>query len=76
MKATGEAMAIDREFGSALLKAIRSLEPRGHGWLWEDAEWGLSHRPPEDLGRSWNRPTPGCGGWSASCATAGPMPPG
>ena len=29
MKATGEAMAIDREFGSALLKAIRSLEPRG-----------------------------------------------
>jgi carbamoyl-phosphate synthase large subunit len=49
MKATGEAMAIDREFGSALLKAIRSLEPRGHGWLWEDAAWGLSHRPPDDL---------------------------
>jgi carbamoyl-phosphate synthase large subunit len=49
MKATGEAMAIDREFGSALLKAIRSLEPRGHGWLWEDAEWGLSHRPPADV---------------------------
>ena len=49
MKATGEAMAIDREFGTALLKAIRSLEPRGHGWLWEDPEWGLSHRPPADL---------------------------
>jgi carbamoyl-phosphate synthase large subunit len=49
MKATGEAMAIDREFGTALLKAIRSLEPRGHGWLWEDAEWGLSHRAPDDL---------------------------
>ncbi|HEX2142611.1 MAG TPA: carbamoyl-phosphate synthase large subunit, partial [Candidatus Limnocylindria bacterium] len=49
MKATGEAMAIDREFGSALLKAVRSLEPRGHGWLWEDAEWGLSHRSPDDL---------------------------
>jgi carbamoyl-phosphate synthase large subunit len=49
MKATGEAMAIDREFGTALLKAIRSLEPRGHGWLWEDAAWGLSHRPPDDL---------------------------
>ena len=49
MKATGEAMAIDREFGSALLKAIRSLEPRGHGWLWEDPDWGLSHRPPDDL---------------------------
>ncbi len=49
MKATGEAMAIDREFGSALLKAIRSLEPKGRGWLWEDGAWGLSHRPPEDL---------------------------
>jgi carbamoyl-phosphate synthase large subunit len=49
MKATGEAMAIDREFGPALLKAIRSLEPRGHGWLWEDPDWGLSHRRPDDL---------------------------
>jgi len=49
MKATGEAMAIDREFGSALLKAIRSLEPRGRGWLWEDPAWGLSAGPPEDL---------------------------
>jgi len=49
MKATGEAMAIDREFGSALLKAIRSLEPRGRGWLWEDPDWQLSHRRPADL---------------------------
>jgi carbamoyl-phosphate synthase large subunit len=49
MKATGEAMAIDREFGPALLKAIRSLEPRGRGWLWEDRAWGLSHRRPDDL---------------------------
>jgi carbamoyl-phosphate synthase large subunit len=49
MKATGEAMAIDREFGPALLKAIRSLEPRGRGWLWEDPEWGLSHQRPDDL---------------------------
>ncbi|HUF06663.1 MAG TPA: carbamoyl-phosphate synthase large subunit, partial [Candidatus Binatia bacterium] len=49
MKATGEAMAIDREFGPALLKAIRSLEPRGHGWLWEDPAWELDRRPPEDL---------------------------
>ena len=38
MKATGEAMAIDREFGPALLKAVRSLEPRGRGWLWEDPD--------------------------------------
>ncbi|HUH16432.1 MAG TPA: carbamoyl-phosphate synthase large subunit [Methylomirabilota bacterium] len=49
MKATGEAMAIDREFGSALLKAIRSLEPRGRGWLWEDPDWQLSHRRPPDV---------------------------
>jgi carbamoyl-phosphate synthase large subunit len=49
MKATGEAMAIDREFGSALLKAIRSLEPRGRGWTWEDPAWNLTHRPPDDL---------------------------
>ncbi|HET9416571.1 MAG TPA: carbamoyl-phosphate synthase large subunit, partial [Candidatus Limnocylindria bacterium] len=49
MKATGEAMAIDREFGSALLKAIRSLEPRGRGWLWEDPAWGLADGAPPDL---------------------------
>ena len=49
MKATGEAMAIDREFGPALLKAVRSLEPRGRGWLWEDAAWGLADGPPADL---------------------------
>ncbi|MCV0403420.1 MAG: carbamoyl-phosphate synthase large subunit [Chloroflexi bacterium] len=49
MKATGEAMAIDREFGPALLKAIRSLEPRGRGWLWEDPAWNLEHRPPDDV---------------------------
>ena len=49
MKATGEAMAIDREFGPALLKAIRSLEPRGRGWLWEDPAWRLDDRAPDDL---------------------------
>ena len=49
MKATGEAMAIDREFGPALLKAVRSLEPRGRGWLWEDAAWGLADAAPSDL---------------------------
>jgi carbamoyl-phosphate synthase large subunit len=49
MKATGEAMAIDREFGPALLKAIRSLEPRGRGWLWEEPRWDLAERAPEDL---------------------------
>jgi carbamoyl-phosphate synthase large subunit len=49
MKATGEAMAIDREFGPALLKAVRSLEPRGRGWLWEDPAWHLDGAAPDDL---------------------------
>jgi carbamoyl-phosphate synthase large subunit len=49
MKATGEAMAIDREFGPALLKAIRSLEPRGRGWTWEDPAWQLAEHRPDDL---------------------------
>ena len=74
MKATGEAMAIDREFGPALLKAIRSLEPRGRGWLWEDPAWRLAIARRRIWRASSRRPTPGCGGWSACCATAGPMP--
>jgi carbamoyl-phosphate synthase large subunit len=49
MKATGEAMAIDREFGPALLKAVRSLDPRGRGWLWEDPAWHLADQAPEHL---------------------------
>jgi carbamoyl-phosphate synthase large subunit len=48
MKATGEAMAIDREFGPAMLKAVRSLEPRGRGWTWEDPGWGLADAAPSD----------------------------
>jgi carbamoyl-phosphate synthase large subunit len=35
MKATGEVMAIDRTFESALLKAMRSLEVKGQGLFWE-----------------------------------------
>ncbi len=49
MKATGEVMAIDREFGPALLKALRSLEPRNGGWRWEDPAWDLEHRVPEPM---------------------------
>ena len=69
MKATGEAMAIDREFGPALLKAVRSLEPRGRGWLWEDPAWELADRPP-------GRPPglPGAIG-HASVADGRPPPP-
>ena len=38
MKATGEVMAIDRTFESALLKALRSLEVKGQGLFWEPPE--------------------------------------
>ena len=39
MKATGEVMAIDRTFGSALNKALRGLEQAGAGPLAEDPGW-------------------------------------
>jgi carbamoyl-phosphate synthase large subunit len=39
MKATGEVMAIDRTFASALNKALRGLEQAGAGPLAEDPVW-------------------------------------
>jgi carbamoyl-phosphate synthase large subunit len=39
MKATGEVMAIDRSFEAALQKALRSLEVKGQGLLWEAPDW-------------------------------------
>ena len=39
MKATGEVMAIDRTFEAAMLKALRSLEVRGQGLLFEAPAW-------------------------------------
>jgi len=39
MKATGEVMAIDRTFESALQKAVRSLEIGNKSLLWEDPAW-------------------------------------
>ncbi len=39
MKATGEVMAIDRTFEAALQKALRSLEVKGQGLLWESPAW-------------------------------------
>ena len=39
MKATGEAMAIDRSFEAALQKGARSLELGGRSLLWEDRGW-------------------------------------
>jgi carbamoyl-phosphate synthase large subunit len=42
MKATGEVMAIDRTFGSALNKALRGLEQVGAGFLAEDPGWSAT----------------------------------
>ncbi|MDQ2951024.1 MAG: carbamoyl-phosphate synthase large subunit, partial [Chloroflexota bacterium] len=39
MKATGEVMAIDRTFEASLQKALRSLEIKGVGLLWEAPAW-------------------------------------
>jgi carbamoyl-phosphate synthase large subunit len=39
MKATGEVMAIDRTFEGSLQKALRSLEVKGQGLLWEAPAW-------------------------------------
>ncbi len=39
MKATGEVMAIERNFGAALNKALRGLEQGGAGWLSEHVDW-------------------------------------
>ena len=39
MKATGEVMAIDRTFEGSLQKALRSLEVKGQGLLWEAPSW-------------------------------------
>jgi carbamoyl-phosphate synthase large subunit len=39
MKATGEVMAIDRTFEAAMQKALRSLEVKGQGLLWEAPSW-------------------------------------
>ncbi len=56
MKATGEVMAIDRTFEAALLKALRSLELKGRGLLWEDPEWVGVDDPHEFAFRFLDRP--------------------
>jgi carbamoyl-phosphate synthase large subunit len=58
MKATGEVMAIDRSFESALQKAARSLEFGRRSLLWEGKEWEMGTKlgsyplHPNDL-RLW-----------------------
>ena len=54
MKATGEVMAIDRTFGSALNKALRGLEQAGVGPLAEDRRLAPDVRLP---GRRLRRAT-------------------
>ena len=49
MKATGEAMAIDRSFEAALQKGTRSLELGGRSLLWEDRAWRNEKDPSGDL---------------------------
>jgi len=61
MKATGEAMAIDRSFEAAMQKAVRSLEWDDRDLGWEDSAWqgpegaalisGLVRRPNDQ--RLW-----------------------
>jgi len=59
MKATGEVMAIDRTFESALQKAVRSLEFGGKSLLWEDPDYKFNEDAdscvlrPDDL-RLWH----------------------
>ena len=51
MKATGEVMAIDRTFEAALQKALRSLEVKGQGLLWEASAWIDVTEPAEFVRR-------------------------
>jgi len=58
MKATGEVMAIDRSFEAALQKALRSLEVKGQGLLWEAPAWVDVTEPTEFVERFLSgRPT-------------------
>jgi len=52
MKATGEVMAIDRTFEASLLKALRSLEIKGQGLLWESPQWA-GERDPAAFVAKW-----------------------
>ncbi|MGH2491816.1 MAG: ATP-grasp domain-containing protein, partial [Candidatus Limnocylindria bacterium] len=51
MKATGEVMAIDRSFEAAMQKALRSLEVKGQGLLWEAPSWVEVSEPAPFLDR-------------------------
>ncbi|MGR4009730.1 carbamoyl-phosphate synthase large subunit [Leucobacter sp. 1207-22] len=54
MKSVGEAMAIGRNFTTALQKSLRSLEKRGSSF-----HWGENDRTVDDLLEAMKRPTDG-----------------
>ncbi|MGF6823448.1 carbamoyl-phosphate synthase large subunit [Microbacterium sp. ZKA21] len=54
MKSVGEAMAIGRNYATALQKALRSLEKRGSSF-----HWGVEHRSVEELLDISKTPTDG-----------------
>ncbi|MEV8338314.1 carbamoyl-phosphate synthase large subunit [Leucobacter sp. NPDC077196] len=54
MKSVGEAMAIGRNFTTALQKSLRSLEKRGSSF-----HWGDESRPVDDILETIKRPTDG-----------------
>ena len=54
MKSVGEAMAIGRNFTTALQKSLRSLEKRGTSF-----HWGEENRPVAELLETIKRPTDG-----------------
>ncbi len=56
MKATGEVMAIDRTFEASLQKALRSLEIKGVGLLWEAPSWVEVTDPRAFVDRFLSRP--------------------
>jgi carbamoyl-phosphate synthase large subunit len=56
MKATGEVMAIDRSFEAALQKALRSLEVKGQGLLWEAPAWVAVNDPADFVDRFLSGP--------------------
>jgi carbamoyl-phosphate synthase large subunit len=59
MKSVGEAMAIGRNFASALQKALRSLEKRGSNFSWATDGSGTDPRGVDELLASIATPTDG-----------------
>jgi carbamoyl-phosphate synthase large subunit len=59
MKSVGEAMAIGRNFTTALQKSLRSLEKRGSSFHWDPVEPGTEQDTINHLLSTMRRPTEG-----------------